>query len=291
MRKWIAMLVTVLFLAPTLAAAQNSINSGNASGPGNNNTQNSATGGQGGQGGSIGGNSGINYGNTGNQNSQGQSINNSGNSRNTNRNTNQNDNTNVNLNRNSNRQSQGQGQQQGQRQGQGQSQNATGGTGIGIGVGIGTGGQGGSATQSQGSTTSENTQSTSTSVDASQGDYPRQAPPAFAPNLVAAPETCMGSSAFGASSPFGGLSFGTTYKSEACEARMWARLLLGMGLNDAATAYIAAMNPDVAVALKAAGVKIPAVAAISSPAPVASPVVGVLPVLDLPTNFGRTNAP
>ena len=152
-------------------------------------------------------------------------------------------------------QGQGQKQKQGQAQGQGQSQNATGGTGIGIGVGIGTGGQGGSATQSQGSTTSKNTQSTSTSVDASQGDYPRQAPPAFAPNLVAAPETCMGSTAIGASTPFGGVAIGTTYKSEDCELRMFARSLSALGQNEAALALLA-QNPKVAAALRAVGAKL-----------------------------------
>ena len=239
MKRLIVVLLAMLFLAPTFAMAQNSINSGNASGPANNNVQNSAAGGsvtgpsnsvsgsglqigvnqqgqsnavgQGGQG----GNAGVtNFNSIYNQPNQSQSINNSGNSRNTNRNTNQNDNTNVN--RNSNRQGQGQGQLQGQRQGQ-----------------IG---------------------SVSTDVSVSGDEFPRQAPPASAPNLVAAPETCMGSSAVGVSSPFGGVSVGTTYKSNDCELRMFARSLMSLGQPEAALALLA-QNEKVAVALRAVGHK------------------------------------
>ena len=230
---WIVVVVLCAMTGWTVAAfAQNSINSGNASGPANNNTQNSASGG------SVGNNanSGFNlnnnapvYGNptaTGGQGGTGiggnahqgqqQGIFNSGNSsnRNTNRNTNQNDNTNVN--RNSNRQGQGQGQLQGQRQGQ-----------------IG---------------------SVSTDVSVSGDEFPRQAPPASAPNLVAAPETCMGSSAVGVSSPFGGVSVGTTYKSNDCELRMFARSLMSLGQPEAALALLA-QNEKVAVALRTVGHK------------------------------------
>ena len=236
MQKWFTIIVVLLLgFAPALAAAQNSINSGNASGPGNNNTQNSATGGQGGSS-SVGINNynqpyapnyNINQPNQG-QN-QGQSINDSGNSRN--RNINRNDNTNVNVNenrnsnRNTNRQSQGQGQLQGQRQGQGQGQ--------------------GQVNQPQQTISGD-----SYNVEAP----PRQAPPAIAPNLTAVPETCMGSAAVGASTPFGGVSFGSTYKSEDCELRMYARALMALGKNDAALALLA-QNAKVAEALRATGTK------------------------------------
>ena len=104
-----------------------------------------------------------------------------------------------------------------------------------------------------------------TSVD-SHDEFPRQAPPAIAPNLTAVPETCMGSSAVGASTPFGGVSFGTTYKSEDCELRMFARSLMALGHNAAALALLAT-NDNVRKALEASGVKIPSVAPKASVAP------------------------
>ena len=261
MQKWMAVCVMVVMaLVPALAVAQSSINTGNGS-PANNNTLNSASGGsvtgpsnsvsgsglqigvnqqgqsnavgQGGQGGTAYGGNGGRGGRGGNANQdQQQGIFHSGNSSNRNTNRNQNDNTNVNLNRNSNQQSQGQGQLQGQRQGQGQG-------------------------QSQGSTTSGNVQGGNTQggTDVSiETDVPRQAPPAFAPNLVAAPETCMGSSAVGVSSPFGGVSVGTTYKSDDCELRMFARSLMSLGQPDAALALLA-QNEKVAAALRKVGHK------------------------------------
>lgn len=190
------------------------------------------------------------HGNGNGGNNQNINQNRNTNRNNTNRNDNENTNVNLNLNRNSNRQSQGQGQLQGQRQnqGQGQSQGQSA-------VGIGIGGRGGSAQQgqSQGSTTSDNTQ---TMNQGDQGDVniPRQAPPAIAPNLVAAPETCMGSAAVGASTPFGGVSFGTTYKSEDCELRMYARSLMSLGQPEAALALLA-QNEKVAAALRKVGSK------------------------------------
>lgn len=124
-----------------------------------------------------------------------------------------------------------------------------------------TGGAGGSATQgqkqkqgqAQGQGQSQSSKQ-NTSVDASQ-DSPRQAPPAFAPNLVAAPETCMGSTAIGASTPFGGVAIGTTYKSDDCELRMFARSLSALGQNEAALALLA-QNPKVAAALRTVGAKL-----------------------------------
>lgn len=88
-----------------------------------------------------------------------------------------------------------------------------------------------------------------------EGDK-EQMPPAYAPGLVAAPETCMGSVAGGGSFlPFG-LSFGTTYKSSDCELRMFARALQSMGQFRAAILLLAT-NEDVAKALLEAGYELP----------------------------------
>lgn len=97
------------------------------------------------------------------------------------------------------------------------------------------------------------TTSTSTSVNV---EDEKQIAPAYAPGLVAAPETCMGSVAGGGSFlPFG-LSFGTTYKSSDCELRMFARSLQLMGQHQAAL-FLLAKNEDVARALLQAGYKLP----------------------------------
>ena len=215
---WVAVItMTVLAFAPTPALANgDDDDNGNSGGGGGSVHHNiTGTGGQGGQGGTgFGGHA-----------SQAQTIIDSGNSRN--RNTNRNDNTNVNRNRNRQSQDQLQGQKQGQQQG-----------------------------QRQGSTTSGNVQGGNTvggsSMSVDSGDVPRQAPSAHAPNLVAAPETCMGSTAVGASTPFGGVSVGTTYKSDDCEIRMFARSLMALGQKEAALALLA-QNAKVAAALRATG--------------------------------------
>lgn len=96
---------------------------------------------------------------------------------------------------------------------------------------------------------------TGTSTVTVEGDR-EQLAPAYAPGLVAAPETCMGSVAGGGSFlPFG-LSFGTTYKSSDCELRMFARALQGMGQFKAAILLLAT-NEDVARALIDAGYELP----------------------------------
>ena len=157
-------------------------------------------------------------------------------------NSNTNINRNTNRNQNSNSQGQWQGQSQYQQQGQSQSSrntNRNSNQAVGVGVGVGTGGD---AAQGQSASISNDTSN------------PRQAPPASAPNLVAAPETCMGSSAVGASTPFGGVSIGTTYKSTDCELRMFARSLQALGQPEAALALLA-QNANVAAALKATGHK------------------------------------
>ena len=64
----------------------------------------------------------------------------------------------------------------------------------------------------------------------------------------------MGSTAVGASTPFGGVSIGSTFKSDDCELRMFARSLSALGQNDAALALLA-QNPKVAEALKPSGFK------------------------------------
>ncbi len=140
-------------------------------------------------------------------------------------------NDNSNSNRNTNRNYNSQGQEQGQSQSQRQSNK-----------------QGQAQNNKQNIAPAQNTTVTN------ETDVPRQAPPAFAPNLVAAPETCMGSTAIGASTPFGGVSVGSTYKSEDCELRMFARSLQALGQSEAALALLA-QNEKVAAALKASGFK------------------------------------
>jgi hypothetical protein len=144
----------------------------------------------------------------------------------TNTNLNSNSNTNVNVNSNQ----QGQSQHQGQSQGQSQSQRTS--------------------VRNSGNNVG------TASVTVQGDDVPRQAPPAFAPALATAPETCMGSTSIGASSPFGGVSFGTTWKSDSCETRMKSRRLQELGLVDAAVALMAA-DEEVAKALKAVGRTVP----------------------------------
>lgn len=91
-----------------------------------------------------------------------------------------------------------------------------------------------------------------------QGDMVKvyaPAPSAFAPALTSAPETCFGSTSAGASGGNGifgfGLSFGTTWKSDDCELRMFARSLQALGESKAALALLA-QNEKVAAALKEA---------------------------------------
>lgn len=81
------------------------------------------------------------------------------------------------------------------------------------------------------------------------------APSAFAPALTSAPETCFGSTSAGASGGNGifgfGVSFGSTWKSDDCELRMFARSLQALGETKAALALLA-QNEKVAAALKEA---------------------------------------
>lgn len=100
---------------------------------------------------------------------------------------------------------------------------------------------------------------TSTTVNVVSGapaSSVRQAPPVVLGGLTAVPETCMGSTQVGGSSIFGGLAFGTTWSSESCELRMFARSLMALGLRDAAVALLA-QNEKVSKALEDAGVPIP----------------------------------
>lgn len=127
---------------------------------------------------------------------------------------------------------QAQGQQQGQQQGQGQEQ-----------------GQG----QIQGQQ--------GTIVNAPVSDaptIPNPAPPVFAPNLVVAPETCMGSISGGFTASPGpisfGLSLGKTYVDPECTRRMDARSLQSLGAPDAGL-ILMAQKPDVAKALCETGRK------------------------------------
>ncbi len=81
-------------------------------------------------------------------------------------------------------------------------------------------------------------QSVSVSQEGGAGDYPRVAPAILAPALVAAPETCMGSTSIGVSTLVGGGSIGQTWVSEGCELRMFARSLQALGQSAAALALL-----------------------------------------------------
>jgi hypothetical protein len=85
---------------------------------------------------------------------------------------------------------------------------------------------------------------------------PNPAPPVFSPNLVAVPETCMGSVSMGGSASTGpiafGLNFGKTYVDPDCTLRMYARAVASIGDNDVARALLA-QNDQVAQAYAAVG--------------------------------------
>ena len=122
-------------------------------------------------------------------------------------------------------------------------------TAVGVGVGISEGSHSNSGGNTQG-----------VSIN-----HPRQhriAPGASAPALAVAPETCMGSTSAGVSTPFGGIIAAGSWKSEGCERRMNARSLSGLGYPVAAL-YLLALDPDVRTALIQAGVDLP-----TPPAPV-----------------------
>lgn len=110
-------------------------------------------------------------------------------------------------------------------------------------------------TQQQGQAQSQRTKQANTQTTTVEGDEtPRQAPPAYAPALATAPETCMGSVSGGASTPFGGIAIGTTYKSESCEVRMFARLLAQMGIPQVALELLIQNDERVAKAAAAHGI-------------------------------------
>ena len=73
-------------------------------------------------------------------------------------------------------------------------------------------------------------------------NFPHQAPAAFAPGLAVGAEVCAQSVSVGASSPLGGLSFGTTVIDEGCDSRVTARMLYSMGNQAAATAILCKMR-------------------------------------------------
>lgn len=139
-----------------------------------------------------------------------------------------NDNRDTNI----NGQQQGQGQKQGQKQGQGQKQKVDG----------------------SGNST--------VSIEGDRTEIPGQAPAIFSPNLVAAPETCMGSMSAGGGAGFGGTSFGinfgTTWKSVDCERRMYAKALVALGPQYVTAALVLlSNNSEVEQALVNAKIVIP----------------------------------
>lgn len=164
----------------------------------------------------------------------GGSVVGSGNSANSN--VNVNDLSNRNYNQDVNVLHQGQGQRQGQVQGQQQGQ-----------------GQG----QHQ---SNKNKVTNTVTVEGDKTEIPAQAPAIFSPNLTSSPEACMGSISGGGGAGFNGISFGfnlgSTWTNQECQDRMNARTLSALGQNQAALEYMAAQNPNVAAALKRAGVKV-----------------------------------
>jgi hypothetical protein len=84
---------------------------------------------------------------------------------------------------------------------------------------------------------------------------------AFAPNLWATEDTCMGSTSFGGQGMLFGFSFGTTWRDEDCVRRKDSRELYNMG-NAMPALRVAALSrmcqkPDNKVAMHAAGLKCP----------------------------------
>lgn len=126
--------------------------------------------------------------------------------------------------------------------------NNQGGTGVGVGVGIG--GKGGDASanslnvngakstvKNSGNSENKNTNRNQNAATAVQGQSQGQdvtienpRPPvssAFAPGLTSSIETCMGSTSIGGQGVGFGLSIGSTWTDDACQARMDARFALG----------------------------------------------------------------
>jgi hypothetical protein len=240
-----------LFLAIILAVAvggYTSVSIAASGGEGSNtgcngqgNPNSPCSGGQGGDGGNGG------QGGEGGEGGQGGNSN----VHNINHNSNHNTNTNVNqnVNENSNRQHQSQSQRQSQ-----SSYNKNTNTAV------------ADASSTSSASNGDNTQSIS-NVGNDQGDNVKvyaSAPAVFAPGLAVSAETCFGSTSAGASGGNGifgfGVSFGTTWKSDDCELRMFARSLQQLGQTQAAIALLS-QNEKVANALKAAGVPIPGVKA------------------------------
>ena len=99
------------------------------------------------------------------------------------------------------------------------------------------------------------------SVSVSGDDMPAQAASAIAPAL-AATASCMGSSTFGAQGQLFGLSFGSTWEDETCQARENARAILTIGAiggdatpyQHAARCVMAEASEEVADALARAGI-------------------------------------
>lgn len=151
----------------------------------------------------------------------------------------------------------------------------------------GNGGQGGQGGTSAASSKSTSKSSTASSSTASYDGYvdqhvdirnPRQAPPAYAPNLAVAPETCMGSVSGGVSTPFGGIALGSSYKSESCEIRMFARTLAGLGQPAAALVLLGQNDERVRKALATVGIIIPGGAEEPLEAPKTGPQTSTPPV-------------
>lgn len=215
---------------------------------------NGGAGGQGGTGGQ-GGAGGIGQGGTG---GAGGSVLGSGNS------SNRNDNTNTNA------QGQAQGQLQGQLQGQAQGQVANGGSarsnsgGNTLSNGSSSSSGASSTSSSGGNTltggTQSATQANAVTVNGDTVTYQAQqrdpVASAWAAPLTSGSNTCMGSSSGGAQGVTFGVSFGTAWQDDNCNARYDAQALNSLGLRPAAIARLC-QRSDNAKAIEAAGGKCP----------------------------------
>jgi hypothetical protein len=163
-------------------------------------------------------------------------------------NTNANTNANTNLNSNTN----AQGQLQGQIQGQGQKQNS---------VNIN------STNSSARSNSSSDNYNTISINHAAQERDPVSSANAAA--LTTSNGTCMGSSSAGAQGVSFGVSVGSTWVDEGCDARYDAAALSAIGMHKAALARLC-QKSEIADAIKTSGAECPGVkkAVISSAAPV-----------------------
>ena len=167
---------------------------------------------------------------------------------------------------------------------------ATGGTG-----GLGGAATGGNITSSGGTNTNAGVNGSSTVTVNTTNEAQRRAPvtTAYATQLTATEDTCMGSTSAGAQGVGFGLSVGSTWTDKECIRRKNAREMHNMGYNLAGVALMC-QNADVASAMATAGTPcpgnrttaiVPVVAVVVAPhnfsefAPKAPATIAVAPVI------------